>query len=64
MAAVAPIEAPAASPASPATVLVVDDNAGKRLAVRAMLAPLGHDVVEADSGRAALARRPASRASR
>ena len=55
MAAVAPIEAPrVASPGRPATVLVVDDNAGKRLAVRAMLAPLGHDVVEADSGRAAL----------
>jgi len=35
-------------------VLVVDDDAGKRLAVRAMLAPLGHAVVEADSGRAAL----------
>ena len=34
----------------PAAVLVVDDNAGKRLAVRAMLAPLGHAVVEADSG--------------
>ena len=55
MAAVAPIEAPrVASPGRLATVLVVDDNAGKRLAVRAMLAPLGHDVVEADSGRAAL----------
>jgi putative two-component system response regulator len=38
----------------PASVLVVDDNAGKRLAVRAMLAPLGHAVVEVDSGRAAL----------
>jgi putative two-component system response regulator len=38
----------------PAAVLVVDDNAGKRLAVRAMLAPLGHAVVEADSGAAAL----------
>jgi len=41
-------------PPSPASVLVVDDNAGKRLAVRAMLAPLGHAVVEADSGSAAL----------
>ncbi len=39
---------------SPAAVLVVDDNAAKRLAVRAMLAPLGHAVVEVDSGRAAL----------
>ena len=37
-----------------AAILVVDDNAGKRLAIRAMLAPLGHAVVEADSGRAAL----------
>ena len=35
-------------------ILVVDDNPSKRLAIRAMLAPLGHDVVEADSGRAAL----------
>jgi putative two-component system response regulator len=35
-------------------VLVVNDIQGQRLAVRAMLAPLGLDVVEADSGRAAL----------
>ena len=35
-------------------MLVVDDNPAERLAVRAMLAPLGHPVVEADSGRAAL----------
>jgi putative two-component system response regulator len=42
------------APPPPAAVLVVDDNAGKRLAVRAMLDPLGHAVVEADSGRAAL----------
>ena len=50
MAAVGVLEAPPATvlPA-PAAVLVVDDNAGKRLAVRAMLAPLGHAVVEADS---------------
>jgi len=37
-----------------AAVLVVDDSPAERLAVRAMLAPLGHAVVEADSGRAAL----------
>lgn len=37
-----------------AAVLVVDDNAAKRLALRGMLAPLGHAVVEAESGRAAL----------
>jgi diguanylate cyclase (GGDEF)-like protein/PAS domain S-box-containing protein len=35
-------------------ILVVDDNPAKRLAVRAMLAPLGVDVVEAESGRDAL----------
>jgi putative two-component system response regulator len=52
MAAAGLIAAPPSAP--PATVLVVDDNAGKRVAVRAMLAPLGHTVVEADSGRAAL----------
>ena len=52
MAAAGMIEAPTLAPT--ATVLVVDDNAGKRLAVRAMLAPLGHTVVEADSGGAAL----------
>ena len=35
-------------------ILVVDDDAAKRLAVQAMLEPLGLAVVEADSGRAAL----------
>ena len=45
-----PLEAPGAD----AAVLVVDDNAAKRLAVRAMLTPLGLGVAEADSGRAAL----------
>jgi putative two-component system response regulator len=55
MAAAGMIDAPPAAPqVAPAAVLVVDDNAGKRLAVRAMLAPLGHAVVEAESGRAAL----------
>jgi diguanylate cyclase (GGDEF)-like protein/PAS domain S-box-containing protein len=45
----------AASAGSPAAaVLVVDDNPAERIAVRAMLAPLGHEVVEADSGREAL----------
>jgi diguanylate cyclase (GGDEF)-like protein/PAS domain S-box-containing protein len=37
-----------------AEILVVDDNPAKRLAIRAMLAPLGHAVIEAESGRAAL----------
>lgn len=35
-------------------VLIVDDNAGKRLALKAVLAPLGYRIVEADSGIAAL----------
>jgi PAS domain S-box-containing protein len=38
----------------PVTVLVVDDNAAKRLALRAVLLPLGCSIVEADSGLAAL----------
>ena len=37
-----------------APILVVDDSAGSRMAIRAMLAPLGHPVVEAGSGRDAL----------
>jgi diguanylate cyclase (GGDEF)-like protein/PAS domain S-box-containing protein len=37
-----------------AAILVVDDNAVKRLALRAMLAPLGHAIIEVDSGSAAL----------
>ena len=36
------------------SILVVDDNASKRLAIVAVLAPLGYDIVEADSGEAAL----------
>jgi diguanylate cyclase (GGDEF)-like protein/PAS domain S-box-containing protein len=35
-------------------ILLVDDNPVKRLALRAMLEPLGHPVVEVASGRAAL----------
>ncbi|MCU1352725.1 MAG: domain S-box [Acidimicrobiales bacterium] len=35
-------------------ILVVDDNAGKRLAVRAVLEPLGYPIVEAASGVEAL----------
>jgi diguanylate cyclase (GGDEF)-like protein/PAS domain S-box-containing protein len=38
----------------PPAILVVDDNAAKRIAIRAMLAPMGHSVIEADSGREAL----------
>ena len=36
-------------------ILVVDDNPVKSIALRAMLTPLGHPVVEVDSGHAALA---------
>jgi putative two-component system response regulator len=48
-----PADAPGVITAQPA-ILLVDDDAGKRLAVRAMLARLGHAIVEVDSGRAAL----------
>jgi diguanylate cyclase (GGDEF)-like protein/PAS domain S-box-containing protein len=44
----------AAEPVSPVAVLVVDDNASKRRALRAVLTPLGFLIVEADSGLAAL----------
>jgi diguanylate cyclase (GGDEF)-like protein/PAS domain S-box-containing protein len=47
------VEASSAAPPVPA-ILVVDDNAAKRMAIRAMLAPLGYRVVEVDSGREAL----------
>ncbi len=40
--------------ASPAAILLVDDNAAKRLALKSVLLPLGHPIVEADSGLAAL----------
>jgi PAS domain S-box-containing protein len=36
------------------SILVVDDDAAKRLALRAALSPLGFSIVEADSGLAAL----------
>ncbi|MEA2387466.1 MAG: two-component system, sensor histidine kinase and response regulator [Thermoleophilaceae bacterium] len=44
----------AANAAAEAHVLIVDDDPSKRLALKAVLAPLGCSVVEADSGRAAL----------
>jgi diguanylate cyclase (GGDEF)-like protein/PAS domain S-box-containing protein len=37
-----------------AAILIVDDDAAKRLAIRAVLEPLGHTLVDADSGDAAL----------
>jgi CheY-like chemotaxis protein len=42
------------SASSGVAILVVDDNAAKRLALRAALEPLGHSIVEADSGLAAV----------
>ena len=42
----------AAGPLVP--ILVVDDDPAKRLALRAVLSPLGYSIVEADSGLAAL----------
>jgi PleD family two-component response regulator len=39
---------------SDAPILVVDDTPSKRLAIRAILEPLGHPIVEAESGQAAL----------
>lgn len=41
---------------SAVAILVVDDNSAKRLALKAVLSPLGYEVVEADSGVAALRR--------
>jgi PAS domain S-box-containing protein len=46
--------ATAASGGLSVPVLIVDDNPVKRLALTAVLAPLGYTVVEADSGMAAL----------
>ncbi|MDQ1381545.1 MAG: hypothetical protein QOJ71_2264 [Actinomycetota bacterium] len=43
-----------ADPSSSVSILVVDDNAAKRLALKAVLRPLGHTIVEAESGLAAL----------
>jgi CheY-like chemotaxis protein len=39
---------------SPVPILIVDDNSAKRLGLKAVLAPLGYLIVEADSGTAAL----------
>jgi len=44
----------AMTPASDAAILVVDDNAGKRLSIVTVLEPLGHTIVEVDSGITAL----------
>lgn len=46
--------APVAAAEVAVPILLVDDNANKRMAIKAILTPLGHRVVEADSGVAAL----------
>jgi diguanylate cyclase (GGDEF)-like protein/PAS domain S-box-containing protein len=50
------VEDPGTTPLTPLVpaILVVDDNAAKRIAIRAMLTPLGIEVVEVESGRDAL----------
>jgi two-component system sensor histidine kinase/response regulator len=47
-------ETPVLTARSPVPVLIVDDNAAKRLALKSVLSPLGYLIVEADSGVAAL----------
>ena len=47
-------EAPAGKARSRVPILLVDDNPAKRLALKAVLLPLGYSIVEADSGLAAL----------
>ena len=54
MADLPPVEDTPVSQALVPAILVVDDNAAKRIAVRAMLASLGYCVIEVDSGREAL----------
>ena len=51
------VEAPSA--AAPPAILVVDDDAAKRLAIRTILAPLGHDVDRGRLRTRRAARRPA-----
>jgi two-component system, sensor histidine kinase and response regulator len=45
---------PVRDAATAVPILVIDDNAAKRMALRAVLLPLGYSIVEADSGLAAL----------
>jgi PAS domain S-box-containing protein len=48
------VDLAAAGPGRSVPVLLIDDDATKRLALRAVLSPLGYRVVEADSGSAGL----------
>jgi CheY-like chemotaxis protein/signal transduction histidine kinase len=45
---------PVSSGGRPVPVLIVDDNSAKRLALKAVLQPLGYSIVEAHSGQEAL----------
>jgi PAS domain S-box-containing protein len=47
-------DTPAAPPTSTVPILIVDDDAVKRAALKSVLVPLGYLIVEADSGVAAL----------
>jgi two-component system, sensor histidine kinase and response regulator len=47
-------DTPAAPPTSTVPILIVDDDAAKRVALKSVLVPLGYLIVEADSGLAAL----------
>ena len=47
-------DTPVLTARSPVPILIVDDNSSKRLGLKAILAPLGYLIVEADSGTAAL----------
>ena len=47
-------DSPPLVPDKAVPILIVDDNASKRLALKSILASLGHSIVEADSGLAAL----------
>ena len=49
-----PTAKPVGKSSSSVPILVIDDNAAKRLAVKAVLAPLGYSIVEASSGVEAL----------
>jgi PAS domain S-box-containing protein len=48
------VDTPAPTSLQAAPILIVDDNPGKRLALRSVLEPLGYEIVEADSGSACL----------
>ncbi len=49
-----PVDPSTGIPSASIPVLLVDDNTNKRLALRSILLPLGHQIVEANSGHAAL----------